>query len=137
MTLLRAVREACRPGLWSQGVALAQEGAVVVQSATPAEVTARVRSPGAAIAPTGVLYLEDEEWSCDGGGKVAPCAHVAATAIAHAQNEKAGAPRPPEKRMSHQLSRLDGTLYIERAIVDDVGGEEPFAGSLTTLVARG
>jgi superfamily II DNA or RNA helicase len=82
--LLAAVREACRPGIWSQGVKLAREGAVFDRRVQGDAVTARVRAPGAAVAPTVTLYPEDREWTCDCGGKVDPCAHVAAAAIAAA-----------------------------------------------------
>jgi superfamily II DNA or RNA helicase len=132
--LLAAVRAACKPGLWSQGVTLARDGAVVIERASKGEVTARVKSVGRAVAPTVNLYLDDLEWSCDCGGKLDPCEHVAAAAITAAKPIEAAS---ATKRMSHQLSRLDGTLFVERAIVDDQGHEEPFSGSLATLVARG
>ncbi|HVY45067.1 MAG TPA: SWIM zinc finger family protein, partial [Minicystis sp.] len=142
MSLLRAVRDKCLPGPWSQGVTLAQAGAVVFDRESPEEVTARVRSPGAPVPPTVVLYVADEEWSCDCGGKVDPCAHVAAAVIGLGQPRAARAAteteaRAPVKRLSHQLSRLDGTLFLERALVDDAGDESPLSGSLATLVARG
>src|SRR5258706_7646824 len=79
---LEAVRKATLPALWSQGVKLARESAVTRVASSASEVTARVRAPGHAVAPTVTLYIGDEEWSCDCGGKVDPCAHVAAAAIA-------------------------------------------------------
>src|SRR5215831_12394440 len=80
-SFLETVRKATLPAIWSQGVKLAREKAVSRVSASPAEITVRVRAPGNAIAPTVTLYIEDGEWSCDCGGKVDPCAHVAAAAI--------------------------------------------------------
>src|SRR5580698_6695718 len=81
--LLDAVRKASLPGVWSQGVKLAREGAVTMASPpAPGELTLRVRAPGLAIAPTVTLYTEALEWSCDCEGKVDPCMHVTAAAIA-------------------------------------------------------
>ena len=81
--LLESVRKACLPGVWSQGVKLARDGAVTLAGIpTAAEMTLRVRTPGAAVAPTVTLYTEALEWSCDCDGKVDPCMHVAAATIA-------------------------------------------------------
>src|SRR6185503_2738377 len=103
--LLAAVRKACLPGLWSQGVKLAREGAVFGREARGEAIVARVKSPGAAVAPTVTLYPEDEEWTCDCEGKVDPCAHVAAAAIAATQGPGAeeAAPRPAA-RVRYALS---------------------------------
>jgi len=139
-SLLQAVRKACPPGLWSQGVNLARDGAVVVDRRTPVEITARVRTPGAAIAPTVVLYVEDDEWACDCGSKFDPCQHVAAAAIFAANPASASAASSPQKqlgKLEYQLSRLDGTLYLERAVVFPDGRDEPFSGSAASRVSRG
>src|SRR4051812_48147164 len=80
-SLLEAVRKACPPGLYTQGVNLARDGAVVVEEESPSEMTLRIRAPGTAVAPTVVLYLKEDEWGCDCGGKFDPCQHVAAAAI--------------------------------------------------------
>src|SRR5258706_8934088 len=90
--LLETLRKATLPALWSQGVKLARERAVSRVSESDGEVTLRVRAPGHAIAPTVTLYVNDEEWSCDCGGKVDPCAHVAAAVIAASQGADAPAP---------------------------------------------
>lgn len=156
--LLRAIREACPPGLWSQGVNLARSGAVLVARRTASEITCRVRAPGHAVAPTVVLYIDidDVEWSCDCGGKVDPCAHVAAAIVAArepsaAKDQASGAPQGPERpapaatppaapapaTLGYELSRLDGTLYLERALIYPDGRSEPFQGSLATAITRG
>jgi superfamily II DNA or RNA helicase len=80
--LLEAVRKAALPGVWSQGVSLAREGAVLVSTQRADEITLRVRAAGRPVAPTVVLYPESEEWACDCGGKIDPCAHVTAAVIA-------------------------------------------------------
>ena len=80
--LLDAVRKASLPGVWSQGVKLAREGSVTLAGKAAGEMTLRVRAPGFAVPPTVTLYDEALEWSCDCEGKVDPCMHVAAAAIA-------------------------------------------------------
>jgi superfamily II DNA or RNA helicase len=90
--LLAAVRGACLPGLWSQGVKLAREGAVFREAARDDSTVVRVKTPGLAVAPTVTLYPKDGEWTCDCGGKLDPCAHVAAAVIAVAQGTTSAAP---------------------------------------------
>jgi superfamily II DNA or RNA helicase len=94
--LVTAVREASLPGPWSQGVKLARQGAVFDAVRDGDSVTARVEIPGA-VAPTVTLYPADGEWTCDCEGKVDPCAHVAAAAIAVTQGlakDRGAAPAP-------------------------------------------
>lgn len=158
MSFLDAVRKACLPGLWSQGVKLARAGAVSVSVRDGLDVTLRVRSPESPVAPTVTLFLADEEWSCDCAGKVDPCAHVAAAAIALEQNQladddsgpssadgKAGAPAPPRSqgraeskpsKIAYQLGRRGGTLLFERLVVAPDGTETELEGSLATRVSR-
>jgi superfamily II DNA or RNA helicase len=154
-SLLQAVRKACPPGLWSQGVNLARDGAVVVDKKTPTEITARIRVAGTPVAPTVVLYVGDDEWACDCGSKFDPCQHVAAAAIFIAQSPAASggaartnpaasgsvqanpAPRPALGKLGYQFSRDAGTLYLERAVVFPDGREVPFQGSVVNRVARG
>jgi superfamily II DNA or RNA helicase len=159
--LLRAIREACPSGLWSQGVHLARTGAVVIADRRASEVTCRVRAPGHRVAPTVVLYIDDLEWSCDCGGKVDPCAHIAAAAVvardtsaaASAATAPAGAAPDPSRdaeiavppgkpalapsALSYELSRLDGTLYLERVFVHPDGRREPLQGFLASAITRG
>ena len=60
-TVLEAIRKACLPGIWSQGVKLARDGAVSSSTATADELTFRVRATGHAIAFTVTLYVEGPE----------------------------------------------------------------------------
>src|SRR5579859_5280990 len=94
--LLEAARKASLSGIWSQGVNLARESAVTRTVSAKGEVTLRVRAPGFAVAPTVTLYVDDLEWSCDCGGKVDTCAHVAAAVIAlsNATVESSASPSP-------------------------------------------
>ena len=83
MTWFETLRKATAPGIWSQGVRSARvPSAVVIESRSEEEITARVRPVGNAVAPTVTLYLIEEEWTCDCGSPTDPCAHVATVAVA-------------------------------------------------------
>jgi superfamily II DNA or RNA helicase len=86
-----AIRKKCPAGLWSTGVKLAREGAVVIESRTASQIDARVRAPLKPIPPSVTLYPDDQEWTCDCGGRVDPCEHVAAVVIAAQQADAAPA----------------------------------------------
>ena len=137
--MLDVVRKACLPAIWSQGVKLAREGAVSRTSeggqAGAREMTFRVRAASHPVAPTVTLYLDDEEWSCDCGGKVDPCPHVAAAAIALAQALESGTPiaesaPAPSAHVGYRLGSRDGRLTLARGVVRGEGREEPLKGSL-------
>ena len=151
--LLAAVRKACLPGLWSQGVALARDGAVIGAERRGDTVTARVRQAGRPVAPTVVLYPDDTEWTCDCGGKIDPCAHVAAAAILLAQappiESAASVPAPspsmaaaseaPASGPAHvryRLERASGALALKRTVVHEGGREEPLRSSLAAARAK-
>jgi superfamily II DNA or RNA helicase len=140
--MLAAVRKACLPGPWSQGVKLAREGAVLGEVRRTDTITARVRVPALAVAPTVTLYPEDLEWSCDCGAPVDPCAHVAAAAIAVAQRAEAPAEAPQATspagaaRLRYRLERRSGALALMRLIVLPDGREEPLRISLASPAAR-
>jgi superfamily II DNA or RNA helicase len=148
--MLDAVRKACLPAIWSQGVKLAREGAVTATGSSLSsgeELSFRVRAPGLAVAPTVTLYMAEGEWSCDCGGKLDPCAHVAAAAIASAQ-ETVGPPvagasadaalravSAAAARLVYRLGTRDGRLTLARAIVR-ADAEEPVRGSITSDLLR-
>jgi superfamily II DNA or RNA helicase len=142
--LAAAVRKACLPGPWSQGVKLAREGAVLPAEQRGDIVTVRVRAPGLAVAPTVTVYLSDLEASCDCDSPVDPCAHVAAAVIALAQRAEAPedasaappAPAAPVARMRYRLERRSGALALLRFVVLPDGREEPLRVSLTSPAAR-
>lgn len=146
--LLETVRKACLPGMWSQGVKLARQGLVTRLGSSASEVTVRVRAPGNAIAPTVTLYPGDAEWSCDCGGKIDPCAHVAAAVIASARQEDASASgdgvdnaapaRVEPARIVYRFDRKqERMLTLARFIVHADGREEKLAGNLSSDLARG
>jgi superfamily II DNA or RNA helicase len=143
-TLLEAVRKACLPGVWSQGVKLARDGAVTagVASASADELTFRVRATGHAIALTVTLYVQGPEWTCDCEGKTDPCAHVAAAAIAAAQAAERGeplasAPAVKAARLVYRMAAKDRLLTVTRVLVHGDGREERLADSIASSVARG
>ena len=139
---LAAIRKACLPGTWSQGVKLAREGGITAGAASPGERTFRVRAPGHAIALTVTIYLEGPEWTCDCDGKVDPCAHVAAAIIAAEKADEKGeslASEAPQKptRLVYRLSKNNNLLSVVRVLIHGDGREERFAGSLASTIARG
>ena len=141
---LEAVRKASLPAVWSQGVKLARDSAVTRASSGKGELTLRVRAPGHVIAPTVTLYLEGPEWSCDCGGKVDPCAHVAAAAIASAQAPAAGdeaaegsqGPTTAPARLVYRLGKKNRLLTLTRVVVHADGREDRLGGALVPSLAR-
>jgi hypothetical protein len=125
--LLEVVRKSCLPGLWSEGVRLCREGKVT----RAPDDSYRVRAPGRAVAPTVTLYPE--------GGKVDPCAHVAAAAIFASQGGPASSQADPEPaaRLVYRLGRRDRVLTLRRFIVFPDGRETRLASSLGSDMARG
>jgi superfamily II DNA or RNA helicase len=139
--MLEAVRKAALPAIWSQGVKLVRENAVTRESASASEIVVRVRAPGHLVAPTVTLYLY-EEWSCDCGSKVDPCAHVAAAAIfasqAPAEGDAAAGTAPAtgsqrEARLVYRLGREGNLLTMARVIVSGDGREETVASLVGEL----
>lgn len=139
-TLLEAVREAARPGIWSTGVNLARSGAVALQSRRGDEVELRVRAPGRPVALTVVLYPGDEAWECDCPGRVDPCEHVVAAAISLQKADRDEAPLTTAEarwsRVVYRFSRASGGLQLQRVLVHADGTESPLEGQVASLVAQ-
>jgi superfamily II DNA or RNA helicase len=144
--LLASLRRSCKPGLWSNGVNLVRAGAVAVESRSDEEIVLRVRTPGRAVAPTVVLYPGENEWDCDCPGRVRPCEHLAAAAIALGQGEAASAgdadakplPKAEEAwaRIVYRFSQVPGGLQLRRFVVRTDGSETPLQGTLSALLSR-
>ena len=137
-----AIRKACLPGTWSQGVKLARDGAITAGRTTADELTFRVRAPGHAIALTVTIYVEGPEWTCDCDGKVDPCAHVAAAVIASSKAAERGdaiptAPVTKSARLVYRLSQRDGLLAVLRVLIHEDGREERLAQAISSSIARG
>jgi len=133
--LFEAVRKKCPSGLWSQGVKLAREGAVLIESRTDAEITLRVRTPRAAVPPSVVVYPDDAEWSCDCGGRIDPCEHVAAAAIALHQGEAKTEEQRPRAHVGYRIVRQDKSLYLTRVLVR-AADETPLKGPLSAEITK-
>jgi len=142
--LIASVRRRCKPGLWSQGVTLARNGAVTVESRTAEEIVLRVRSPGRVVAPTAVLYPTENETECDCPSRVSPCEHVAAAVIALSAAEAgeaggesapAAVQRPARARVGYRFERVDGGLRLTRVLIAGDGTEEALATELTAVIA--
>jgi len=131
-SLLDAIREACPRGLWAQGVKLARAEAVFLESESTAELELRVSAPGLPLAPTVILYPEDEEWECDCGSRIDACAHVAAAIIAvHGARERGEAMpslRASGRQVSYQFVSREGELELERRV-----GEELISGTVRMM----
>ncbi len=146
---LAAVRAACPPGIWSQGVKAARAGVVSLVSESPSEATLRVKERGRAVSPTVVLYLEDDEWTCDCESKAAVCLHAAAATIGWAQGldevaaQEADASGDgakatgPAAKLGYRLSVEHGALQIDRVVVREGAAEERLSLTLADRVARG
>src|SRR6185437_7312951 len=136
--LLAAHREEALSGIWANGVKLARAGAVSLQSQEPNELVFRVRAPGRPVPWTSVLHPVDGDWECDCPGKVDPCEHVVAAAIAAQQGESQGAPlQATEKtyaRVGYRFSRADNGLALARSIVAADGAQTPLEGTLAGLL---
>jgi hypothetical protein len=120
-------------------VKLARDGAVFGHDHRGDTVSARVQVTGQLVAPTVTLYPADEEWSCDCGGRVDPCAHVAAAVIALTQ-PKVGSPQASVMTegatLRYRLDPKDGWLSLGRFVVSADGSEEALRGSLASPTAQ-
>ena len=140
--VIASLRRACKAGVWSLGVNLVRAGAVTVESRNEEEVVLRVRAQGRAVPAQVVIYPTEDEWDCDCPGRMRPCEHLAASAIALAQAEGEGgdAKAIPTaeswSRVSYRFSTVDGGLTLRRTIVKGDGSEVPLDGTLSALLSR-
>lgn len=137
--LLSAIRAACSPKTWSQGVEFARRLAVTGVSDEDGEVVCRVKATDRTVPYSVRLYAEDAEWDCDCGARTACCEHVAGAAIA-VNKARASGQRLPEGRsqgakLVHCFTRHRGFLSVERMIRWDETKQKPLRGSLASAVA--
>jgi len=150
-----SLRKVCLPGIWSQGVRIARTaGNVVTEKRTQSEITLRVRNLGDGVVPTVTLYLEDEEWTCDCGAAVDPCAHIAAAAVAvhqntavatdsqappqpeDGQNLDSSASSPPARKLVYCLWSNPEGIALSRELLSRDGTSTPLRMSLNDPAAR-
>jgi superfamily II DNA or RNA helicase len=135
------IRRAAVPGIWSRGVKLARGSAVTCESRADDEIVLRVKTPGLTVAPTVVLYPVpgEEEWDCDCEGRMRPCEHIVAAAIALSQEGPEGTTvttaAEAAGRIEYRLAREEHGLRLERVIVLAEGEEKPVEPSLAALLA--
>lgn len=140
--VLASLRRACKAGVWSSGVNLVRAGAVTVESRNDEEIVLRVRAQGRAVPAQVVIYPTEDEWDCDCAGRMRPCEHLAAAAIALAQAEgDAGEAKPIPtaeiwSRVGYRFSQVDGGLTLRRTLVKGDGSETPLDGTLSALLSR-
>ena len=141
-TFLALIRRNSRPGTWSQGVSLARQAGVAIESRDDDEIVLRVRTPGRPVAPTVVLYPGEREWDCDCGSRISPCEHVAAAAIALGPAETDATAAPPPlvtqvfRHVVYRFTRADAGLRVERFISDEQNQGARLVGTLSGLLAK-
>jgi superfamily II DNA or RNA helicase len=125
-------------------VNLVRAGGVTVESRGDEEIVLRVRAQGRAVAAEVVLYPGQDEWECDCPGRMRPCDHLAASAIALSQAEEdgTGGAKPVQTsaevwaRVAYRFAQVDGGLTLRRFIVRADGSEALLDGTLSALLAR-
>ncbi|MDQ7086627.1 MAG: SWIM zinc finger family protein, partial [Acidobacteriota bacterium] len=135
--LMAAVLDVLPRGLWSRGVALHREGAVLLQEHQEGSFVFRIAPRGGLLAEAVSLFPGDEDWECTCPSRQEACEHVAAAVIAlHREGDspgpETGGPLPLGYRL---LSRPGGSIHVERVAVGP-DGEEPLRAPIAAL-ARG
>lgn len=141
-SFLKAVRSAASAQVWSQGVRLVRDDAVTGESIDATEAVLRVKMPGRAVAPTVVLYLQDEEWECDCPTSNDTCSHVVAAALSLSRSREGGTNNMPVSQASggrvlYRFRREDGGLALERVLVKGDGTEELLTVTLAAYMSSG
>jgi hypothetical protein len=132
--LYEAVKDACRSGLWAQGVGLARDHAVTGAEPRDGAWSFRVRAPGHAVAPTVTLHPDDVEWDCDCGSRIDPCAHVAAAAIAVMQEPDALFAASASRRHLRYDLIVDGdAMVLRRSLASPDGASGPVVDALAAV----
>lgn len=136
--LYDVIQDACLPGLWSKGVALARAGAVVQESISDDEIVVRVQIKDRPISPKVQLWPQDEDWFCDCGGTGDVCAHAAAAVIAIKNGQiavrgESTASKPASPYVRYRFTRTADGLSFDRFIVSGKD-EEILQGSLISFV---
>ena len=106
--ILDAIREVCKPAIWSRGVELVREGALRVESRDADECVLMVSVTGALRPQRVYLFFDDLEWDCNCPAKFEVCEHVAAAALALEKADREGG-------SLEEGSRRCGTCYLPAA----------------------
>lgn len=140
-SFFQAVQKATLPGVWSKGVALSRENAVLEDSRTPDghEITLRVRIPNRPVTPKVNLWPEEEDWYCDCGDRNDPCLHIVAAVVALKNGTLTKTIESPTSAPSlipelhYCLVRKNRTLSLERWIIRG-GTRERLSQSLIRFI---
>jgi superfamily II DNA or RNA helicase len=134
--LMNAVRQACSPAIWSQGVSLSRAGAVREERRAGDEVEVRVSSKRGAVAPLVTLWPRDIDWSCDCVSAADACVHVAAAVIALNQARRDGRSladgAEAQATLMYRFRRNPGGLRLDR-VLQHPKGEQRVELTLATL----
>jgi SNF2 family DNA or RNA helicase len=143
-SLFEQLQEDALPGIWSRGVALARDKAVLLDSERPGEFILRVKAPGKSVSPKVSVWPgdsasgEDPDAHCDCGERVEPCMHLIA-AVVSLKNQwvstpSATTPSPAQTRLVYNLIEQKGELHLERKIVFASGEAQPLRTSLISFM---
>ncbi len=146
LTFYLAVQKATLPAIWSRGVSLARENAVLPEApgSKPGETHFKIRVSNRPVSPRVTLWIDEEDWFCDCGDRNDPCVHVAAavvwlkTAPEASQSPDANAPSPNKGlgTLSYRFKSQGQTLTLERYVVWGAENELPLPPdqSLVSLI---
>ncbi len=108
---------------------LARGGAVAIESRAANEIVLRVKTPQRPVAYTVVVYPQDLAWECNCDGRIDPCEHVCAAAIAlQTQGETL---TTSEQRWSHVEYRFARAAGSGLTLTRHLDAEE-----ITSLAAK-
>ncbi|MDX2020078.1 MAG: DEAD/DEAH box helicase [Deltaproteobacteria bacterium] len=139
--VVEAIRRAAPPAIWGRGVKLCRDGeGVVLESQDKDELVLRVRAPGVTVAPTVVIYPGELEWDCDCEGRMRPCEHITAAAIALSQTDGQPAAMKTANttggRLVYRFTSSENGLMVERFIANAAGEEKPLVSSLAAMLSK-
>lgn len=139
--LFEAIRAACSPRAWSQGVLLARSGEL---SATQDddEIVVVLRSNAGLVSPSVSLWPDDVDWACDCAASEDGCAHSAAAVIALREALSRGdtvdsAPRERVARVGYRFTSAATGLEFHRVLVLDGEADVALEGTLASAQRGG
>lgn len=125
--LAQTVRRKCNLIAFREGESLAAQALLAKQEDD--ERVVLVRAPYFDVPPTVCLYLETQEWSCDCGGELDPCAHVAAALVAltTVRDERASEAMAPlegaRATLAYRFVVEGDELHLRRCVIRPDGQE--------------
>lgn len=137
-SLLKAIREGCKPAQWSRAVKAARAGKVHGLRERGDALGFRVETHPGLPAHTVTLNLVEDDWDCDCDARTDSCEHVAAAALVVKQARERGEPLTPPQAAAHhvgyRLRSRKGPIKLRRVLVGP-DGEALMPASLAKLEA--